>query len=165
MTSPGLCFLFIIPKHHNGFWPLQKVWNHILQAELEGHNRLSCFCWLMLAEQTVFTWQYTIKRRRKRLTSHAHLNRKYGVWRFSTVVKLMKAFWMFRPSSLELRQLKDINLGISRTETCRVLEVQTISKSAKTVIKLVLGRFKRVQSRDSYYTLVWGGAPLKLQPI
>lgn len=61
---------------------------------------------------------------------------------------------MFRPSSLEQRQLKHINLGISQTENSPVLKVQTISKSAKTVIKLALGRFKRVQSRDSYYTLM-----------
>lgn len=53
---------------------------------------------------------------------------------------------MFRPSSLEQRQLKHINLGISQTENSPVLKVQTISKSAKTVIKLALGRFKRVQS-------------------
>lgn len=61
---------------------------------------------------------------------------------------------MFRPSSLEQRQLKHINLGISQTENCPLLKVQTISKSAKTVIKLALGRFKRVQSRYSYYTLM-----------
>lgn len=61
---------------------------------------------------------------------------------------------MFRPSSLEQGQLKHINLGISQTESCRILKVQTISKSDKTVIKLALGRFKRVQSRYGYYTLM-----------